>query len=80
MKALCATFTDDLFQVHVFFAGSYIIFRKTKQKIVALVAAAFKALLSVAQAEGGLAGRKLCAGNVYCPFWYALVHSSSHSI
>ena len=40
-------------------------FRKTKQKVVALVATTLKALLAVAKTNGRLSGREFYAGNVY---------------
>ena len=51
-------------------------FRKTKQKVVALVATAFKAMLSVAKTSVGLSRRKLYTGNINYLFWNIVVHSS----
>ena len=49
-------------------------FRKTKQKVVALVATTLKALFSVAKTNGRLSGRKLYTGNIDYLFWNIIVH------
>jgi hypothetical protein len=66
--------------INVFFFVSNIIFGKTKQKPVTLIAAAFKAFLSVAAANVRLSRRKLNAGNVYDLFRNVLFHISPISI
>ena len=49
-------------------------FRETKQKIVAFIATAYKALLTIAKTNQRLSGRKLYTGNVYYFFWNFLHH------
>ena len=51
--------------------------RKNKEKIVALVAIAFKAPLSVAKTNGRLSGGKLYTGNIHNLFWDVLAHIDS---
>ena len=53
--------------ISLFFAF-WIKFGKTKQKVVALVATALKALLSVTKTNVRLSGRKFYAGNIYYLF------------
>ena len=47
---------------------------ETKQKVVAFVTTAFKALLSVAKTNGRLSGHKFYAGNIYYLFENILTH------
>jgi hypothetical protein len=59
----------------VVFSG--IEFRKTKQVEITLIAAAFKAILTVPKANAGIPGGQLYTGNI--PFFLFLRHMSSHS-
>ena len=61
-----------------FFFIFWIEFGKAKQKVVALVAATLKALLSVAKTIGRLSGRKLYPRDIYDPFWNVFAHMSSY--
>ena len=65
-----------LFFVKVF--PFYIIFGETKQKVIARIATTFKALVSVAEANVGLSGRKLNTGNIY--YLFSIIHKSISSI
>ena len=59
----------------LFFVFSTIL-GKAKQKEIALVTTAFKALLAVAKANLRLSGRKLNAGNIDNLFWKIRVHTA----
>ena len=58
-----------------FFAFS-IKFGETKQKVITLIAATLKPLLSVPKANGRFSGRKFDTCNVYYSFWNVLAHIS----
>ena len=51
-------------------------FRKTKQKVITLVATTLKALFPVAKTNGAFSGCMLYAGNIDCPFRNILTHIS----
>ena len=53
-------------------------FRKTKQKVITLVAAILKTLLAVAKANGRFSRRKLNASNVYDLSLSFLIHMLPH--
>ena len=53
-------------------------FRKTKQKVVALVATALKALFTISQTNGRLSGCQLYAGNINYPFLNIFTHISPY--
>ncbi len=53
-------------------------FRKTKQKVITLVAATLKTLLAVAKANGRFSRRKLNASNVYDLSLSVLIHMLPH--
>jgi len=63
-----------------FFFAFWIKFRKAKQIVVTFVATTLKALLSVANANGRLSGRKLYADNIAHFFWNILAHISPINI
>ena len=50
-------------------------FGETTQKVIALVATTFKALLSVTKTNGRLSGHKFYAGNIYYLFENILTHT-----
>ena len=52
--------------------------RKAKQKIIAFVAAAFKALLTVSKANVRFSRRKLYACDIYDLLWNVLSHISPY--
>ena len=54
-------------------------FRKTKHVEITLIAAAFKAILTVPKANAGISGGKLYAGHIHFLLLLLLLHSSSHS-
>jgi len=62
--------------INIYFFVFLIKFRKTKQIVVALVATALKALLSVTKTALRISGRKLYVGNIYY-FFYIFAHISS---
>ena len=53
-------------------------FRKTKQKVITLVAATLKTLLAVAKANGRFSRRKLNVSNVYDLSLSVLIHMLPH--
>ena len=53
-------------------------FGETTQKVIALVATTFKALLSVTKTNGRLSGHKLYTGNICYPFLNILAHISPY--
>ena len=63
----------NIILITIFFFVFLIKFRKAKQKVVALIATAFKALLAVAKTNGRLSWRKFYAGNIYYLSWYIII-------
>ena len=50
-------------------------FRKAKQIVVALIAAAFEAIFSFAKANGRISGREFYTGNIYSLFDNNFTHT-----
>ena len=61
------------FYIIDFFFVYQIKFGKTKQKVITLVAATLKILLSVAKTNIRLSGRKFYAGNIYYLYWCIII-------
>ena len=63
---------------NIFFFDLNIKFRKTKQKVITLVAATLKALLAITKANCRFSRRKFNTGNVYNLFLNVLIHIFPH--